>query len=136
MERINILNAGKIHEEEMHEKFLRLRERSDKDHDRLLECIKVYRRYLDIRFKQRRDATVLARAMTLDEDTLCKQINPLKVTDALPNVNVLVWSTPRTVSCSVMSPCKSSSKALPIFASMRASFTSSEPWAASAEPIF
>lgn len=54
----------KSHEEEVHEKFLRLRERFIGNPKKLSESIVVYRRYLDVKLKQRQDASSFANAVT------------------------------------------------------------------------
>lgn len=64
MERINTANKIKAHEEEVHGKFFRLRERFIQDHSKLSESIVAYQRYLEVRLRQRQDAALFANAVT------------------------------------------------------------------------
>jgi len=61
-ESVNTAKRAKAHEEEVHEKFLRLRERFIGDPKKLSESIVAYRRYLGVKLKQYQDATVFANA--------------------------------------------------------------------------
>lgn len=72
MERINAAKAAKSHEEEVYDKFLRLKERFILNHDKLSESIIVYQRYLNVRLQQRQMAAsagayATARAVSFDE---------------------------------------------------------------------
>lgn len=55
--------VGKAHEEEVHERFLKLRERFIGDSKKLSESIVAYRRYLGVKLKQRQDASLFANAV-------------------------------------------------------------------------
>jgi hypothetical protein len=61
---VDTAREAKIHEEKVHEKFLRLRERFIGDPKKLSESIVAYRRYLRIKLKQRQDASLFANAVT------------------------------------------------------------------------
>lgn len=64
---IEILNSArkvKSHEEEVHEKYLRLKERFISKPAKLSESIVAYKRYLDVRSKQYQDAGQFAHAVT------------------------------------------------------------------------
>jgi hypothetical protein len=61
---IDTAKGSKAHEEELHEKFLRLRERFIGNPKKLSESIVVYRRYLDVKLKQLQDASSFANAVT------------------------------------------------------------------------
>jgi hypothetical protein len=65
MESVNTAKAEKAHEEEVYGKFLRLKERFVLNPNKLTESIVVYRRYLEVRWKQREDAAIFANAVTL-----------------------------------------------------------------------
>jgi len=72
IERINTAKTAKAHEEELHEKFLRLRERFIGDLKKTSESIEAYRRYLVVKLKQRQEAAlfasaVISGAMSFDE---------------------------------------------------------------------
>lgn len=60
----------KAHEEEVHEKFLRARERFSGDRKRLSEAIAAYQRYLSIKVKQRQNASLFAIAVTSEGASL------------------------------------------------------------------
>lgn len=61
MKNIDAAKAAKTHEEELHEKFIRLKERFIGDPSRLSESIVAYRRYLEVKLRQHQDATLFAR---------------------------------------------------------------------------
>lgn len=61
---LNTAKRTKAHEEEVHEKFLRCRERHIGDPKKLAESIVTYQRYLAAKLKQRQDATLCANAVT------------------------------------------------------------------------
>jgi hypothetical protein len=61
---VDTAKGAKAHEEEVHEKFLRLRERFIGDPKKLSESIVAYRRYLGVKLKQRQDASLFANAVT------------------------------------------------------------------------
>ena len=65
MERVNIAKQDKAHEEEVHEKFLRLKDCFVLNYEKLAESIVVYRRYLDVRLKRNQDAAMFADAVSL-----------------------------------------------------------------------
>jgi hypothetical protein len=72
MERMNTARAAKAHEEEMHGKFLILRERFVRDSRKLSESIVAYRRYLEVKLRQPHIAllsgnAMIAEAISLDE---------------------------------------------------------------------
>jgi hypothetical protein len=60
---IKVAEAAKAHEQEVHAKFLRLKERFRQDTERASETILTYRRYLEVRMKQQQDASLFVRAM-------------------------------------------------------------------------
>jgi hypothetical protein len=61
---VDSAKEAKAHEEEVHDKFLRLRERFIGDPKKLSESIVAYRRYLGAKLKQRQDASIFANAVT------------------------------------------------------------------------
>lgn len=61
---VDTAKGAKIHEEELHDKFLQVRERFIGDHKKLSEGIVAYRRYLGVKLKQHRDASLFANAVT------------------------------------------------------------------------
>ena len=61
---VDTAKGAKAHEEELHDKFLRVRERFIGDPKKLSEGIVAYRRYLGVKLKQRRDASLFANAVT------------------------------------------------------------------------
>src|SRR5208283_6082614 len=63
LKRINDTTAAKAHEKEVHEKFLRLRERFISDPKKLSESIVTYRRYLELKLHQCQGAESSTRAL-------------------------------------------------------------------------
>lgn len=63
--RIDTAKEAKAHEVELYEKFLRVREHFIVDPNKLSEGIVAYQRYLDVKLKQRSDASMFANAVTL-----------------------------------------------------------------------
>lgn len=61
---IDTAKEAKAHEEAVHDKFLRLRERLIRDPQKLSESIVTYRRYLNVKLRQRQDASLFANAVT------------------------------------------------------------------------
>jgi hypothetical protein len=61
---VDVAKEAKVREEEVHEKFLRLRQRFIGDPKKLSESIAVYQRYLGVKLKQRQDASLFANAVT------------------------------------------------------------------------
>ncbi len=61
---VDTAKGAKAHEEELHSKFLRLRERFIGNPNKLSEAIVAYRRYLRVKLKQRQDASFFANAVT------------------------------------------------------------------------
>jgi len=55
---------AKAHEEEVHGKYLRLRERYVQNPSKLSESLTVYQRYLNLKLKQQQDAPLYASAVT------------------------------------------------------------------------
>lgn len=72
-ERVESSRLAKNHEEEVYEKFLRLKERfihktngcGNPDYTKFAETIIIYQRYLEARLKQIQNGSVLANAVTL-----------------------------------------------------------------------
>lgn len=64
MENINASKTATAREEEVYGKFLRCRERFVQNPSKLSESIVAYRRYLEVRLKQCKDATLFAGAVT------------------------------------------------------------------------
>lgn len=63
-ESIDAVKAAKAHEEEVYEKFLKLRERYALNPKKLSESIVAYRRYLEVRFQHYEDAMLCESAVT------------------------------------------------------------------------
>lgn len=63
-EKLNSAMKVKAHEEEVHEKYLRLKERFLSNPTKLSESIVAYKRYLEIRSQQYQNAGQIARAVT------------------------------------------------------------------------
>ena len=61
---VDTAKRTKAHEEELHEKFLRVKERFIGDPKKLSEGIVAYRRYLGVKLKQSQDALLLTNAVT------------------------------------------------------------------------
>jgi hypothetical protein len=64
--RIAKANESTIHERELYDKFIRLRERFIGNYKRLAELIVLYSRYLDMKFKQDQMASAFSRAGVSD----------------------------------------------------------------------
>ena len=62
-ENIKDVKTEKAHQEQVHEKFLRLKERFNRDYGKLSESIAAYQRYLDLKLEQSYNARYFVNAV-------------------------------------------------------------------------